>query len=99
MIKILTIIQLNIYLNYIFVISYFHNFKLNNDNNNVINNVVIILILKVKKTQSKINAEVYAPPSKSYTHRAIIMASIATGKSMVYDPLLAEDTLSTLEAC
>ncbi|MGL6298594.1 MAG: 3-phosphoshikimate 1-carboxyvinyltransferase, partial [Methanobacteriaceae archaeon] len=34
-----------------------------------------------------------------YTHRAIIMASIATGKSMVYDPLLAEDTLSTLEAC
>ncbi|MGL4670495.1 MAG: 3-phosphoshikimate 1-carboxyvinyltransferase [Methanobacteriaceae archaeon] len=57
------------------------------------------MILKVKKTSSNVNDEVHAPPSKSYTHRAIIMASIANEKSTIHDPLLAEDTLSTLEAC
>jgi chorismate synthase len=48
---------------------------------------------------SKIRGEISAPPSKSYTHRAIICASLADGKSTIHNPLLSEDTEATLEAC
>lgn len=39
-----------------------------------------------------------APPSKSYTHRAFIIASLADGTSTIKSPLIAGDTLSTLDA-
>lgn len=42
---------------------------------------------------------VKAPPSKSYTHRAVIIAALAEGVSEIRDPLVAEDTLSSLNAC
>ncbi|MFQ5887288.1 MAG: 3-phosphoshikimate 1-carboxyvinyltransferase [Candidatus Hydrothermarchaeales archaeon] len=42
---------------------------------------------------------VEAPPSKSYTHRAIIIASLAEGKSVVKNYLKSEDTASTIDAC
>ena len=45
-----------------------------------------------------IEGEIKAPSSKSYTHRAIILASLADGYSQVFNPLLSEDTLSTLNA-
>ena len=38
--------------------------------------------LKVK-TISNIGGEVKAPPSKSYSHRAVILASLADGTSMI----------------
>jgi 3-phosphoshikimate 1-carboxyvinyltransferase len=47
---------------------------------------------------SVIGGTVVAPPSKSYTHRAFIIASLANGKSVIESPLLADDTLSTLNA-
>ena len=56
------------------------------------------MILKVKKVSS-IGGIVKAPPSKSYTHRAIIIASLAEGVSNLYDPLSSEDTLASLNAC
>lgn len=43
--------------------------------------------------------KVRIPSSKSYTHRAYIMASLADGSSRILDPLLSEDTRATLEAC
>lgn len=47
-------------------------------------------------------SEVYGyttpPPSKSYTHRAFISASLSK-KSVVFNPLLSGDTLATLSAC
>ncbi|OWT32718.1 3-phosphoshikimate 1-carboxyvinyltransferase [Methanobrevibacter sp. 87.7] len=46
-----------------------------------------------------IEGEIKAPSSKSYTHRAIILASLAEGCSQLFNPLLSEDTLSTLNAC
>ena len=56
--------------------------------------------MKLKfKGCSNISGEVKAPSSKSYTHRAIILASLANGKSRVFNPLLSEDTLATLSAC
>jgi 3-phosphoshikimate 1-carboxyvinyltransferase len=54
--------------------------------------------LKVKEVFD-IEGEVKAPSSKSYSHRAIILASIASSKSKIYDVLLSEDTLASIEAC
>lgn len=47
----------------------------------------------------KIEGVVKAPPSKSYTHRALLLACLAHGKSCLRDPLYSADTLATLEAC
>jgi 3-phosphoshikimate 1-carboxyvinyltransferase len=55
--------------------------------------------VKVRITPSSVTGEVTAPPSKSYTHRAVILASLATGESLIKDPLLSDDTLYTVNAC
>jgi 3-phosphoshikimate 1-carboxyvinyltransferase len=47
--------------------------------------------------RSKIKGEIIAPPSKSYTHRAIAVASLG-GKSDILYPLLSEDTKATIDA-
>ncbi|NMB78184.1 MAG: 3-phosphoshikimate 1-carboxyvinyltransferase [Methanomicrobiales archaeon] len=39
-----------------------------------------------------------APPSKSFTHRALIAAALAQGKSTIFRPLDAEDTKLTAKA-
>ncbi len=52
--------------------------------------------LKVKP--SKLEGEVKAPPSKSYTHRAFMVALLARDKSKVINPLLSFDTEATIEA-
>ncbi|HIH61272.1 MAG TPA: 3-phosphoshikimate 1-carboxyvinyltransferase [Methanobacteriales archaeon] len=54
--------------------------------------------LKIRKSP-RIYGMVDAPPSKSYTHRGIIIASLARGTSTLYDPLEAEDTLASAYAC
>jgi len=54
--------------------------------------------LKVKNV-SEISGVVKAPPSKSYTHRAVILASLSEGTSILKDPLAAEDTLTSLKTC
>ena len=41
---------------------------------------------------------VEVPPSKSYTHRAIIMAALSGGKCRIGNPLLSFDTRATAEA-
>lgn len=48
---------------------------------------------------SKLEGTISAPPSKSYTHRAIIIASLSCGKSTIRNPLLSDDTLCTIDAC
>ena len=39
-----------------------------------------------------------APPSKSYTHRALIAGALAEGTTTVFGPLEAEDTRLTCRA-
>lgn len=56
------------------------------------------MILKVKNI-SEIGGVVKAPPSKSYSHRAIILASLAKGTSRLYDMLYSEDTLASIRVC
>jgi 3-phosphoshikimate 1-carboxyvinyltransferase len=40
-----------------------------------------------------------APPSKSYTHRSFVLASLAEGKSKIENYLSAGDTRATVKAC
>jgi 3-phosphoshikimate 1-carboxyvinyltransferase len=54
--------------------------------------------VRVKVTPSAVTGTVAAPPSKSYTHRAIIVASLADGESRIARPLLSDDTLLTIDA-
>jgi len=49
----------------------------------------------VKKTD-KIKGNIYAPPSKSYTHRAVICASLSDGISEIKNPLNSADCLSSV---
>ncbi|MFZ2833126.1 MAG: 3-phosphoshikimate 1-carboxyvinyltransferase, partial [Methanothrix sp.] len=46
---------------------------------------------------SVVSGELYAPPSKSYTHRAILITSLGPG-GRVLRPLLSADTLATISA-
>ena len=47
--------------------------------------------------KSRIKGEITAPPSKSYTHRAIAIASLSQ-KSDIFYPLISEDTKATINA-
>ena len=54
--------------------------------------------MKVSADISKINGEVFAPTSKSYTHRAIAIGALSN-ECIVKKPLLSADTLATVSAC
>ncbi len=52
----------------------------------------------------KLSGSVSVPPSKSYTHRAVLIASLAqsagrAGSSKIRNPLLSRDTNATVSAC
>ena len=50
----------------------------------------------VKK--SRLSGKVEIPPSKSHTIRAVVIGSLAKGKSEILSPLVSEDTLAAVEA-
>ena len=45
----------------------------------------------------RLSGELQVAGDKSITHRAIILSSLATGQTVIHDPLLGADCLSTLE--
>jgi 3-phosphoshikimate 1-carboxyvinyltransferase len=49
--------------------------------------------------KSKLSGDIRCPSSKSYSHRAIAIASLAEKKSTITNTLLARDTLATLAGC
>lgn len=55
--------------------------------------------MKCKVEKSKISGQIVCPPNKSYTHRAIFLASLAGNNSKVENVLLSADTIATIEAC
>ena len=55
--------------------------------------------MKCKIEKSKISGKVVCPPNKSYTHRAIFLASLAGSNSKVNNILFSEDTKATIDAC
>ncbi len=54
--------------------------------------------MKVAVGRSEVWGEVFAPPSKSYTHRAITIGSLSK-RCVVKRPLLSADTEATIHAC
>ncbi|MBN2652692.1 MAG: 3-phosphoshikimate 1-carboxyvinyltransferase [Spirochaetales bacterium] len=50
-------------------------------------------------TPTKISGTVSIPGSKSHTIRALLIATLAEGKSIIKNPLYSLDTLSCIEAC
>lgn len=55
--------------------------------------------MKCKVEKSEISGQIVCPQNKSYTHRAIFLASLAGKNSRVDDILLSADTSATIEAC
>lgn len=56
-------------------------------------------MVNVQIKRSKINGTIRCPSSKSYTHRAIAIASLVEAPSIITNILIARDTLATLTAC
>lgn len=54
--------------------------------------------MKVKIYPSKVSGAVKIPPSKSMSHRAIICASLAKGKSIISNIAYSEDVTTTIDA-
>lgn len=51
----------------------------------------------IRRTEG-LSGEVYAPPSKAYTHRMLIAALLSGGASKLSNPLVSDDTQATLRA-
>jgi len=56
-------------------------------------------LVNVKISKSHLDGNIKCPPSKSYTHRAIAIASLTEGKSIINNPLLSRDTIATISGC
>lgn len=53
----------------------------------------------VRIKRSSVNGSVICPPSKSYTHRVVAVATLASGRSVIRNPLIARDTKATIDGC
>ncbi len=53
----------------------------------------------IEVRRSRLNGILRCPSSKSYSHRAIAISSLADGHSMLSHVLLARDTLATIAGC
>ncbi len=47
---------------------------------------------------ANLDVTVHAPPSKAHTLRALVIASLAEGQSIIHNPLLGEDQLNLIES-
>ncbi len=54
--------------------------------------------MKVRITPSKLEGTVVIPPSKSLSHRAIIAAGLANGKSIISNIMYSKDIIATIGA-
>jgi len=55
--------------------------------------------MKCRVEKSEINGSIECPSNKSYTHRAIFLASLAIDKSIIKNILRSGDTNATINAC
>jgi len=55
--------------------------------------------MNCKIEKSKLDGKITCPSNKSYTHRAIFLAALSDGKSIVKKILRSNDTISTINAC
>jgi 3-phosphoshikimate 1-carboxyvinyltransferase len=57
------------------------------------------MFMNCKIQKSKLNGKIICPSNKSYTHRAIFLAALSDGKSIVKKILHSNDTIATISAC
>lgn len=55
--------------------------------------------MKCVVEKSIISGDIVCPPNKSYTHRAIFLASLAGNDSIVKNALISADTIATINSC
>jgi 3-phosphoshikimate 1-carboxyvinyltransferase len=55
--------------------------------------------MNCKVEKSKLSGTISCPPNKSYSHRAIFLASLVNGKSIIKNVLRSRDTNATIEIC
>lgn len=55
--------------------------------------------MQLKVNKSQILGRVYIPGSKSHTIRALFIATLAGGESVIANPLVSSDALSAVDAC
>ena len=55
--------------------------------------------MRCRVARSRLSGDVACPASKSYTHRAIFLASLADGPSSITGALRSDDTDATIAAC
>jgi 3-phosphoshikimate 1-carboxyvinyltransferase len=55
--------------------------------------------MKCRVEKSDIDGDIECPANKSYTHRAIFLASLAIDKSIIKNILRSEDTKATINTC
>jgi 3-phosphoshikimate 1-carboxyvinyltransferase len=49
--------------------------------------------------KSHLSGLIRCPPSKSYTHRAVVISSLGEGESKLINPLISRDTNATINGC
>jgi len=54
------------------------------------------LRVELVRAPEPLRGEVLIPPDKSISHRAVMFSSLSHGKSIIRNPLMAEDTISTM---
>jgi len=60
---------------------------------------ILLKFMKVKVKKSEVSGKFFIPTSKSHTIRAIFFATLASGESKIYFPLISADTNSAMEVC
>lgn len=55
--------------------------------------------MKCKVGKARLSGNIVCPPNKSYTHRAVFLATLVKGKSLIKNALLSRDTIATIDAC
>jgi 3-phosphoshikimate 1-carboxyvinyltransferase len=54
---------------------------------------------KISVKKSHLSGEISCPPSKSYSHRAIVVSPLTNGESNLQNVLLSRDTIATINCC
>ena len=55
--------------------------------------------MKCKVEKSRLSGIISCPPNKSYSHRAVFLATLSCGQSIISNMLLSRDTLATIDTC
>lgn len=56
-------------------------------------------MVKITVKKSQLNGKISCPPSKSYSHRAVVISTLSNGVSILENVLFSRDTIATINCC